>query len=597
MIWPPIPYSFDTINYGVATAPSPPDRDHWLGTDDQTRDVVARVIYGFRISVLFALVVAGISSLIGVVAGACQGYFGGWVDLFFQRVVEIWANMPSLYIIIILSAIFTMNFWLLTLLIAFFSWTSLVGVVRAEFLRARNFEYVRAARALGVGNVTIMFRHMLPNAMVATLTLMPFIITGAIGGLAALDFLGLGLPPSYPSLGELALQGKNRLNAPWLGFTAFFTFAHHAVAARLHLRGRARRLRPAKDLPVKDAPAKDSRVRMPRAGIARRSATSRSPSSRAAQRTEAVRGVSFELAAGETLAIVGESGSGKSVTALSTVRLLPDNADITGSVRYRGREMITADERTLRGVRGNDISFIFQEPMTSLNPLHTIEKQLGESLALHQGLTGAPARARILELLTQVGIRDPEEPARRLPAPALRRPAPAGDDRDGAGERPRRADRRRADHRARRDDPGADPDAARRHPARRGHGDAVHHPQPRHRAPHRRPGRGDAGRRDRRDRPDRGDLRRAAAPLHPQAARRRADRAAPTRSPAGAPTVVETDAPARLVPDQARPAAPHRRPRQGGERRDASRSAPARRSASSARAARARPRSRSPSCG
>ena len=170
--------------------------------------------------------------------------------------------MPSLYIIIILSAIFTMNFWLLTLLIAFFSWTSLVGVVRAEFLRARNFEYVRAARALGVGNVTIMFRHMLPNAMVATLTLMPFLITGAIGGLAALDFLGLGLPPSYPSLGELALQGKNRLNAPWLGFTAFFTFAFMLSPARLHLRGHPRRLRPAKDLPV-TARAPRPRLRSP----------------------------------------------------------------------------------------------------------------------------------------------------------------------------------------------------------------------------------------------------------------------------------------------------------------------------------------------
>ncbi len=225
ILWPPVPYSYDSINYGVATAPSPPDADHWLGTDDQTRDVVARVIYGFRISVLFALVVAMISSLIGIAAGAVQGYFGGWIDLFLQRIVEIWANIPSLYIIIILSAIFTMNFWLLTLLIAFFSWTSLVGVVRAEFLRARNFEYVRAARALGVNDATIMLRHLLPNAMVATLTLMPFIITGAIGGLAALDFLGLGLPPSYPSLGELALQGKNRLDAPWLGFTAFFTFS------------------------------------------------------------------------------------------------------------------------------------------------------------------------------------------------------------------------------------------------------------------------------------------------------------------------------------------------------------------------------------
>jgi microcin C transport system permease protein len=225
MIWPLIPFSFDTINYDVASAPSPPDRAHWLGTDDQTRDVLARVIYGFRISVLFAMVVAAVSSVIGILAGAVQGYFGGWVDLFFQRIVEIWTNMPSLYVIIILSAIFTMNFWLLTLLIAFFSWTSLVGVVRAEFLRARNFEYVRAARALGVTDAVIMFRHVLPNAMVATLTLMPFLITGAIGGLAALDFLGLGLPPSYPSLGELALQGKNRLNAPWLGFTAFFTFA------------------------------------------------------------------------------------------------------------------------------------------------------------------------------------------------------------------------------------------------------------------------------------------------------------------------------------------------------------------------------------
>ena len=224
-LWPPIPYAYDTVNYGVTTAPSAPDRAHWLGTDDQTRDVVARVIYGFRISVLFALMVAAISSFIGITAGAVQGYFGGWIDLFLQRVVEVWLNMPTLYIIIILSAIFTMNFWLLTLLVAFFSWTSLVGVVRAEFLRARNFEYVRAAKALGVSDAVIMWRHVLPNAMVATLTLMPFLITGAIGGLAALDFLGLGLPPSYPSLGELALQGKNRLNAPWLGFTAFITFS------------------------------------------------------------------------------------------------------------------------------------------------------------------------------------------------------------------------------------------------------------------------------------------------------------------------------------------------------------------------------------
>jgi microcin C transport system permease protein len=224
LLFPLVPYSYNTVN-NVERAPSPPDAEHWLGTDDQTRDVVARVIYGFRISVLFALVTTVISSVIGVLAGAAQGYFGGWVDLFFQRVVEIWGNTPSLYILIILSAMFTMSFWLLTLLVAFLGWTALVGYVRAEFLRARNFEYVRAARALGVGDWTIMYRHLLPNAMVSTLTVLPFLITGAIGGLATLDFLGLGLSANYPSLGDLTLQGKNNLQAPWLGITAFLTFA------------------------------------------------------------------------------------------------------------------------------------------------------------------------------------------------------------------------------------------------------------------------------------------------------------------------------------------------------------------------------------
>jgi microcin C transport system permease protein len=225
VIWPLVPYGFNTINYDVDTAPSPPNAAHWLGTDDQTRDVLARIIYGFRISTLFAAVVVVVSSAMGIIAGASMGYYGGWIDLILQRIVEIWANIPSLYIIIIVSAIFSMTFSLLTLLIAIFSWTSLVGVVRAEFLRARNFEYTRAARALGVGDYTIMFRHLLPNAMVATLTLMPFLVTGAIGGLASLDFLGFGLPASYPSLGELALQAKQNLQAPWLAFSAFFTFA------------------------------------------------------------------------------------------------------------------------------------------------------------------------------------------------------------------------------------------------------------------------------------------------------------------------------------------------------------------------------------
>jgi len=225
MIWPIIPYSYTTIVDVPGVAPAPPSATNWLGTDDTKRDVVARIIYGFRLSIVFALIVTTGSSLIGIVAGAVQGYFGGWVDLFFQRFIEIWSGMPSLYVIIIVFAILGRSFWLLAALTIIFGWPALVGVVRAEFLRARNFEYVRAAKALGVSDRTIMFRHMLPNAMVATVTMMPFLFTGAIGGLAALDFLGFGLPSSAPSLGELTLQAKQNLQAPWLGFTAFFTFA------------------------------------------------------------------------------------------------------------------------------------------------------------------------------------------------------------------------------------------------------------------------------------------------------------------------------------------------------------------------------------
>ena len=224
MIWPVVPYHYRTIN-NVGTAPSAPDADHWLGTDDTARDVLARVIYGFRTSILFALIVTVVASAIGIAAGAIQGYFGGRIDIIFQRLMEIWQYTPSLYVIIILFAILGRSFWLLVFVTILFGWPALVGVVRAEFLRARNLEYVRAARALGVSDRVIMFRHMLPNAMVATLTMLPFVVTGAISGLAALDYLGYGLPASAPSLGELALQAKQNLQAPWLGFTAFFTFA------------------------------------------------------------------------------------------------------------------------------------------------------------------------------------------------------------------------------------------------------------------------------------------------------------------------------------------------------------------------------------
>ena len=226
MAWPPLRYSHDTINYDLPQpAPAPPSLENWLGTDDQGRDVVARMIYGFRISVLFGLTLTVLSSLIGVAAGAVQGYFGGLTDLVFQRFIEIWSGLPVLFLLIILASIVEPNFWWLLGLMLLFSWMGLVGVVRAEFLRARNFDYVRAARALGVGDWDIMFKHILPNAMVATMTFLPFILSGSIVTLTALDFLGFGLPPGSASLGEILNQGKANLQAPWLGLTGFFVLA------------------------------------------------------------------------------------------------------------------------------------------------------------------------------------------------------------------------------------------------------------------------------------------------------------------------------------------------------------------------------------
>jgi len=226
MIWPLIPFSYNTINYNLTEpAPSPPSMENWLGTDDQGRDVLARMIYGFRISVLFGLTLTLFSSLIGVSAGAVQGYFGGLIDLLMQRFMEIWGGMPVLYLLIIMASLVQPNFWWLLLLMLLFSWMSLVGVVRAEFLRARNLDYVRAARALGLPDRLIMLRHMLPNAMVATLTYLPFVLNHSITTLTALDFLGFGLPPGSPSLGELLNQGKNNLQAPWLGISAFCILA------------------------------------------------------------------------------------------------------------------------------------------------------------------------------------------------------------------------------------------------------------------------------------------------------------------------------------------------------------------------------------
>lgn len=226
ILWPLVRYSYDTINYDLPSpAPSPPTKVNWLGTDDRGRDVLARVIYGFRISVLFGITLTVVSSLIGVSVGAIQGYYGGWIDLLGQRFMEIWSGMPRLFLLIIMATVIQPNFWWLLLFTLLFGWMSLVRVVRAEFLRGRNFEYVMAAKALGLRNWRIMFRHILPNAMVASLTFMPFILGGAITTLTALDFLGFGLPPGSPSLGELLAQGKANLQAPWLGITAFLIIA------------------------------------------------------------------------------------------------------------------------------------------------------------------------------------------------------------------------------------------------------------------------------------------------------------------------------------------------------------------------------------
>ncbi len=223
MIWPLIRYHHQTVSWDLTgPAPSRPDSTHWLGTDDQARDVIARVIYGFRISVLFGFTLTIISAIIGVAAGAVQGYFGGWLDLAFQRFIEVWGSIPTLFLLIILISVVEPNFWWLLGLMLLFSWMGFVGVVRAEFLRARNFEYVRAARALGVSDAVIIVRHVLPNAMVATITFMPFTLAGSVTALTALDFLGIGLPPGSASLGELLGQGKANLQAPWLGLTGFF---------------------------------------------------------------------------------------------------------------------------------------------------------------------------------------------------------------------------------------------------------------------------------------------------------------------------------------------------------------------------------------
>ncbi len=222
MIMHIIPFSYNTSDYDLDTpAPSAPDSRHWLGTDDEGRDIVARILYGIRLSVIFAFILTAFSSLIGIIVGAIQGYFGGKVDIFLQRFIEIWESLPQLFILIIIASVFMPTFWNILFILMLFSWVSLTSMVRAEFLRIRNFEYVKAAKALGVGNFRIIFRHILPNALVASVTFIPFILSESIIALTSLDFLGLGLSGEYPSLGDLVRQGKDNLQAPWIGLSIF----------------------------------------------------------------------------------------------------------------------------------------------------------------------------------------------------------------------------------------------------------------------------------------------------------------------------------------------------------------------------------------
>lgn len=413
ILWPPIPYSYDTVIHDLPVpAPSPPSWQHWLGTDDQARDVTARLLYGLRISLLFGLTLTLLSSVIGILAGAVQGYFGGWVDLVFQRLIEIWSGMPTLYLLIILASVVTPTFsWLLGLMLLF-SWMTLVGVVRAEVLRTRQFDYVRAARSLGMGHARILQRHVLPNAMVATLAFLPFVTSGAVITLTALDFLGFGLPPGSASLGELLRQGKDNLQAPWLGFAGFFSIA--TILTLLVFVGEA----------VRDAfdprnGIEGAAEEIPLVGGADSvSATTANPllSIRDLQIgfptpagfTEAVRGISVDIAAGEVVALVGESGSGKSVTALSILGLLPPSAQTRGGqILFASESLLDQSPDALRKVRGRQISMIFQEPMTALSPVHTIGDQICEAIVLHRDATLEQAEDIATEMLDKVGIPNP----------------------------------------------------------------------------------------------------------------------------------------------------------------------------------------------
>jgi len=394
MVMPVIEFSFDTINYDLKQpAPNPPSFKNWLGTDDQGRDVLARLLYGIRISLLFGLFLTFFSSIIGIFMGAIQGYFGGKVDLFLQRFLEIWGAMPQMFVLIIVSSILLPSFWTLLLILLLFSWTGLVGVVRAEFLRARNFDYVKSAKALGVSDMRIILRHILPNALVACVTYIPFILSGSIVALTALDFLGFGMPAGSPSLGELVRQGKENLNAPWLGISAFLSTSILLVCLIFIGEGFRNAFDPRqkvtskgeKKLIVQDISNKLLSVRHLTISFGHH---------------KIVEDINFDIEKGQTVALIGASGCGKSMTALSILGL--SDATVKGSIQLSGLELVSSPENVLCKIRGRKIGLVFQEPMTALNPLHKVKKQIAEVMQIH---FKKASTKRIYELLGLVGLK------------------------------------------------------------------------------------------------------------------------------------------------------------------------------------------------
>ena len=412
-IYAPNRYGPKALNY-FAKEPNPaaPSADNWLGTDDRGRDLLAQLLYGFRVSVLFALALTASGVLLGVLTGAIQGYFGGKTDLAFQRFIEIWGSMPELYLLIIFSAVLEPSVTLLLVLLSLFGWMGLSDYVRAEFLRNRQMDYVRAARAMGVGHWQIITRHILPNSLTPVVTFLPFRMSAAILALTSLDFLGLGVPPGTPSLGELLSQGKNNIDAWWISLSTFAVL----VVTLLLLTFMGDALRDALDPRKTDHSPSESEASHEAAATTTALEATSSPASNpslldvhhlsiAFGAKPVVKGVSLSLKAGQRLALVGESGSGKTITAMALMGLLAD-AKVTGHFSLNQRPLQTLTEREWESIRGKDLAMVFQEPMTALNPVHRVGQQISDVLLRHRELTPAESEVEVHALLQSVGLVD-----------------------------------------------------------------------------------------------------------------------------------------------------------------------------------------------